>query len=124
MPMPLPTPRTSASSSNPDLIVRGQRVVTPGGELPAAIHISNGVITAVSAFEDIPTGTAVYEARDLVVMPGLVDTHVHMNDPGRAEWEGFSTATRAAAAGGVTTLVEMPLNSLHPTTTASAYREK
>jgi allantoinase len=124
MPMPPPTPRISASSSTPDLIVRGQRVVTPGGELPAAIHIGNGVVIAVSAFEDIPAGAAVYEARDLVVMPGLVDTHVHINDPGRAEWEGFSTATRAAAAGGVTTLVEMPLNSLPPTTTASAYREK
>src|ERR1700730_3709842 len=121
MPTPLPTPRNSASSSNPDLIVRGQHVVTPGGEIPAAIHIRNGVIMAVSAFEDIPTGSAVYEARDSVVMPGLVDAHVHNNDPGRTEGEGFSTATRAPAAGGVTTLVEMPLNSLPPTTTPSAF---
>ena len=65
-----------------------------------------------------------HEAGDFVVMPGLVDTHVHINEPGRTEWEGFSTATQAAAAGGVTTLIEMPLNSIPATTTAAAYREK
>ena len=67
---------------------------------------------------------SVHEAGESVVMPGLVDTHVHINEPGRTEWEGFSTATRAAAAGGVTTLIEMPLNSIPATTTAAAYREK
>src|ERR1700730_12772876 len=112
MPTPLPTPRNSASSSNPDLIVRGQRVVTPGGEIPAAIHIRNGVIMALSAFEDIPTGSAVHAARDSVLMAGPVGAHVHIPDPGGAEWQVFPTAARAAAAGGVTTLVEMPLNSL------------
>src|SRR3984893_6326421 len=124
MPTPLPTPRNSASSSNPDLIVRGQHVVTPGGEIPAAIHIRNGVIMAVSAFEDIPTGSAVYEARDSVVMPGLVDSHVHINDPGRTEWEGFSTATRSAAAGGYTLRVDMPVNCLPATTTVVALEAK
>jgi allantoinase len=107
-----------------DLIVRGKRVITPEGERAAAIHVRGGVIAAVSAYGEIPSGSTVHEAGDLVVMPGLVDTHVHINEPGRTEWEGFSTATRAAAAGGVTTLIEMPLNSIPATTTAAAFREK
>src|SRR5258708_34874943 len=84
--------------STPDFVVRGRRVVTPEGERPAAIHIRGGVITAGSAFDDIPAGCAVHEAGESAVMPGLVDTHVHINEPGRSEWEGFVTATRAAAA--------------------------
>jgi len=110
--------------SAPDLVVRGRRVVTPDGERPAAIHIRGGVIAAVSEFDDVPAGYAVHEAGESAVMPGLVDTHVHINEPGRTEWEGFATATRAAAAGGVTTLVEMPLNSIPATTTAAGFREK
>jgi allantoinase len=112
------------SPNPPDLIVRGRRVLAPEGERPAAIHVRDGVIAAVSAFDDIPNGCRVHEAGDSVVLPGLVDTHVHINEPGRTEWEGFSTATQAAAAGGVTTLIEMPLNSIPATTTAVAYREK
>jgi len=111
-------------STIPDLIVRGNRVVLPEGERPAAIHIRAGIITAISAPADISAGSAVHEAGDSVLMPGLVDTHVHINEPGRTEWEGFSTATRAAAAGGVTTLIEMPLNSIPATTTAASLREK
>jgi allantoinase len=107
-----------------DLIVRGKRVITPEGERAAAIHVRAGAIAAVSAYSEIPSGSTVHEAGDLVVMPGLVDTHVHINEPGRTEWEGFSSATRAAAAGGVTTLIEMPLNSVPATTTAAAFREK
>jgi allantoinase len=107
-----------------DLIVRGKRVITPEGERAAAIHVRAGVIAAVSAYGEIPSGSTVHEAGDFVVMPGLVDTHVHINEPGRTDWEGFSTATRAAAAGGVTTLIEMPLNSIPATTTAAALREK
>jgi allantoinase len=99
-------------------------MVTPEGERPAAIHIRRGVITAVSGFDNIPEGCAVHEAGESAVMPGLVDTHVHINEPGRAEWEGFATATRAAAAGGVTTLIEMPLNSIPATTTAAGFHEK
>jgi allantoinase len=99
-------------------------VVTPDGQRPAAIHIHRGVITAVSGFDDIPAGCAVHEAGESAVMPGLVDTHAHINEPGRTEWEGFATATRAAAAGGVTTLIEMPLNSIPATTTAAGFREK
>ncbi len=108
----------------PDLIVRGKRVITPDGERAAAIHIRGGVITSISAFDDVPSGVAVRDAENSIVMPGLVDTHVHINEPGRTEWEGFSTATRAAAAGGITTLIEMPLNSIPATTKAGAYREK
>jgi allantoinase len=78
----------------------------------------------VSAFDEIPAGCAVHEAGESAVMPGLVDTHVHINEPGRTEWEGFATATRAAAAGGVTTLIEMPLNSIPPTTAAASFPEK
>jgi allantoinase len=121
---------TSANSppanpaGTPDLIVRGKRVITPEGEKPAAIHVRGGVIEAVSPIDDIPGGSAVHDAGELIVMPGLVDTHVHINEPGRTDWEGFSTATRAAAAGGVTTLIEMPLNSIPATTTAAAFREK
>ena len=69
-------------------------------------------------------GAVVHDAHDFVVMPGIVDTHVHINEPGRTEWEGFSTATRAATAGGITTLIEMPLNSIPATTTAAGFREK
>jgi allantoinase len=116
------TSRSSPAAA--DLIVRGQRVVTPEGERAAAIHVRGGVIAAISGFDEIVQGAPVHEAGDLVVMPGLVDTHVHINEPGRADWEGFSSATRAAAAGGVTTLIEMPLNSIPATTSAAALREK
>jgi allantoinase len=112
------------SAALPDLIVCGKRVIVPEGERAAAVHIRGGAIAAVTAFDEIPRGVPVHEAGDAVVMPGIVDTHVHINEPGRTEWEGFSSATRAAAAGGVTTLVEMPLNSIPATTTAAAYREK
>jgi allantoinase len=113
--------------STPDLIIRGNRVVTGDGNsepAPAAIHIQRGIITAVAHFNEVPAGYPIHEAGELIVMPGIVDTHVHINEPGRADWEGFTTATRAAAAGGVTTLIEMPLNSIPATTSASAFREK
>ena len=92
---------------------------------PAAIHIQNGVITTITPNDDVPVGCAIEEVDDdAVVMPGLVDTHVHINEPGRTEWEGFASATRAAAAGGVTTLVDMPLNSIPPTTTLAGFQAK
>lgn len=119
------SPNPPADLANlPDLIVRGKRVITPDGERAAAIQIRGGVITAVTAYGDIPNGVAVRDAENSIVMPGLFDTHVHINEPGRTEWEGFSTATRAAAAGGITTLIEMPLNSIPATTRAAGYREK
>lgn len=112
------------SRSTADIVVRGKRVITPDGEGPASIHIRSGVIAAIAAFDDVPPGVTIHEAGDFVLMPGLVDTHVHINEPGRTEWEGFSSATRAATAGGVTTIIEMPLNSIPSTTTAAAFREK
>jgi len=120
-----PADSTPASPlTPPDLVVRGKRVVLPEGERAAGIQVRSGAIAAISAFDDIPAGSPLHEAGESIVMPGLVDTHVHINEPGRTEWEGFSTATRAAAAGGVTTLIEMPLNSIPATTSAAAYREK
>jgi allantoinase len=108
----------------PDIIVRGKRVVTSEGERAAAIHIRGGIIIAITNFDDVPPSVSMHEAGDSIVMPGIVDTHVHINEPGRADWEGFSSATRAAAAGGVTTIIEMPLNSIPATTNSSALREK
>jgi allantoinase len=99
-------------------------VVTPEAMGPAAILIRGGMIGEVAKFDAAPTGCVIFDAGERVVMPGLVDTHVHINEPGRTEWEGFTTATRAAAAGGVTTLVDMPLNSIPPTTTASGLQAK
>ncbi|HVQ40272.1 MAG TPA: allantoinase AllB [Pyrinomonadaceae bacterium] len=109
----------------PNLVIRGKQVVLPGSVGPASIHISGHVITAIKAYDDVPDDAEVTEAGDeSIVMPGLVDSHVHINEPGRTEWEGFETATRAAAAGGVTTLVDMPLNSIPPTTTVAGFNEK
>src|SRR5712692_3442424 len=99
----------------PDLVIRGERVVTPEAAGPASIHIRNGFIVAIARRDEVPEECPVYDAGQSVVMPGLVDTHVHINEPGRTDWEGFETATRAAAAGGVTTLVDMPLNSIPAT---------
>ena len=109
----------------PDLIIRGQRVVLPDAIAPRSIHIGEERIVFVGDYDDVVEGCEVIEAgNESVVMPGLVDTHVHINAPGRTEWEGFRSATRAAAAGGVTTLVDMPLNSIPPTTTLANFETK
>jgi allantoinase len=105
-------------------VIRSERVVTPEGVKAATVHIRNGSITAVRNYNDLPAGASIYDARGAVVMPGLVDTHVHINEPGRTDWEGFETATRAAAAGGVTTLIDMPLNSIPTTTTTAGLEAK
>jgi len=107
-----------------DLVIRSRRVVLEDGARPATIHIRTGLIVGVSGFDDVPAGFRVDDAGDLAVMPGIVDTHVHINEPGRTGWEGFETATRAAAAGGVTTIVEMPLNSIPATTSVEAFAAK
>jgi allantoinase len=106
------------------LIIRGARVAMPEGLHAAAIHIAAGQIARVTAFDEVIRGVELMEAGDALVFPGLVDTHVHVNEPGRTEWEGFATATRAAAAGGVTTLLDMPLNSIPPTTSVAALETK
>src|SRR2546423_15078410 len=109
----------------PELVIRGRRVVTENSVAPASVHITRGYITSISIFEDVPAGCDLIEADDdSAVMPGLVDTHVHVNEPGRTDWEGFETATRAAAAGGVTTIVDMPLNSIPATTTLIGLESK
>jgi len=107
------------------LVVRSHRVVLPEGECAAALHVRDGIIEHIDGYDsDDPTGAQVFNVPDLVISPGLVDTHVHINEPGRSDWEGFDTATRAAAAGGVTTLVDMPLNSVPATTTRRALDAK
>jgi len=107
-----------------DLVVRSRRAVLPDGTRPAAVAVSGQAIAAVEDYgAGLEAGRDV-DLGDLVLLPGLVDTHVHVNEPGRTEWEGFATATRAAAAGGVTTICDMPLNSLPPTTSVAALEEK
>jgi allantoinase len=105
------------------LAVRARRVVLPGGIRAAAVHTVDGRITAVTGYDDAPS-SAVTLADDEVLLPGLVDSHVHVNEPGRTEWEGFATATCAAAAGGITTIVDMPLNSIPPTVSVEALHVK
>ncbi len=108
-----------------ELAVRARRAVTPDGIRAVTVAVRDGRIAALAGPGETLDAVTVEElpARE-VLLPGLVDTHVHVNEPGRADWEGFATATRAAAAGGVTTLIDMPLNSVPPTTTASSLRLK
>jgi allantoinase len=142
--------RTSDSGGHADLVIRAQRAVLPDGIRPVEVHIRAGRIAAVvdpadrlavpgrprsvgipgtavpgSPPDPRPSGGTAYDlADDEVLMPGLVDTHVHVNEPGRAEWEGFASATLAAAAGGVTTVIDMPLNSIPPTIDVDALQLK
>lgn len=104
----------------PERTIRSRRVVLPQGIAPATISVRDGVILEAGPY-DRPADD---DMGDLVIMPGLVDTHVHINEPGRTEWEGFLSATKAAAAGGITTLIEMPLNSIPATTSVKAFQEK
>jgi allantoinase len=107
-----------------DLVVRSRRAVLPGGTRAAAVAVSGTSIAAVAGYDALLDAVREVDLGDLALLPGLVDTHVHVNEPGRTEWEGFATATRAAAAGGVTTICDMPLNSLPPTTSVAALEQK
>ena len=103
-----------------DVVLRSRRVVFPDGERAAAVAVRDGRVAAVAGYHEL----AGEDLGDVALLPGLVDTHVHVNEPGRTEWEGFATATRAAAAGGVTTIIDMPLNSIPPTVDVDALRAK
>ncbi|WP_298446602.1 allantoinase AllB [Gordonia sp. (in: high G+C Gram-positive bacteria)] len=108
-----------------DLVVRGRRILTTAGIVDREIGIRDGRVVAIEPLGSGLAGDEVITLNDdQVMIPGLVDTHVHVNEPGRTEWEGFESATRAAAAGGVTTLIDMPLNSIPPTTTVEALEIK
>lgn len=108
----------------PERVVRARRAVVGGAERAVDVGIADGRVTEVAAYGALTAAEVVELAGDEVLLPGLVDTHVHVNEPGRTEWEGFASATRAAAAGGVTTIVDMPLNSIPATTTLAALEEK
>ena len=97
-------------------VFRSRRAVLPSGEQPADVVVEDGRVAAVEPYGSV-RATEVVDLGVLALLPGLVDTHVHVNEPGRTSWEGFATATRAAAAGGVTTIIDMPLNCIPPTTT-------
>jgi allantoinase len=114
------------TSSHPpaDLAVASRRIVTPEGERAGAVLVRGERIEAIVERRAVPPGTPVEDVGELALLPGLVDSHVHVNEPGRTEWEGFDSATRAAAAGGVTTLVDMPLNSSPVTTSRDALERK
>ena len=101
-----------------------RRVVTPEGIQPAAILVEGEMIREIVPVEQVPGDFQKHDFGDAAILPGLVDSHVHINEPGRTEWEGFHTATRAAAAGGYTFLVDMPLNCLPATTTVAALEAK
>src|SRR5690349_9413232 len=105
-------------------VIRSRRIVTPAGVRDGSVIVRGGTIVDVDGREEAARHERSEDWGDLAILPGLVDVHVHVNEPGRTEWEGFETATRAAAAGGVTTLVDMPLNSSPVTTRVAALREK
>jgi allantoinase len=103
---------------------RSTRVLTPEGIRPACLLVEDERIASVRSWSDVPASATLNDFRDSVLLPGLVDSHVHINEPGRTEWEGFWTATRAAASGGVTTLVDMPLNCIPETIDVDALEAK
>ena len=108
----------------PRFAIASTKVCLPESLQPAVIVVAGEKIEAITSLEDFAGDVPCEYLGDLMVSPGLIDTHVHVNEPGRAEWEGFETATAAAAAGGVTTIFDMPLNSSPVTTTLKALAEK
>lgn len=105
-------------------IIKSNRIITPGGLIPGFVIIENGLIADVTKVLTAQNDYSLIDVADNVLMAGIIDPHVHINEPGRTDWEGFNTATKAAIAGGVTTLVDMPLNAYPVTTCAKAFDEK
>ena len=106
-----------------DFAIKSKRIITPVGEQEGIVVIRDGIIMDVLAQLDAENKNVI-DVEDNVVMAGVTDPHVHINEPGRTEWEGFDTATKAALAGGITALVDMPLNASPVTTTVKAFDEK
>jgi allantoinase len=111
-------------SGSETLLIRSRRMVLTEGVREAAVFVRDGRIEQVGPYDLAADADRTVDLGDLPLLPGLVDSHVHVNEPGRTEWEGFATATRAALAGGVTTICDMPLNSSPVTTTVDALRKK
>lgn len=107
-----------------EFVIRSNSIVALNADVDGFVHVKEGRILAVETGDTLPAGVAVHDVRPYAVMPGFVDHHVHLNEPGRTDWEGFATGTAAAVAGGITTLVDMPLNSSPVTTSAEALRAK
>ena len=110
--------------SQQPLVIRSRVVVLPDGIRPATIMVEDGRIASIGDYDASTSGYTLHDHESLAILPGLVDSHVHVNEPGRTHWEGFDSATRAAAVGGVTTVIDMPLNSVPATTTVAALEEK
>lgn len=130
-PTPATTPPADTSTDHPHITILASSRAVIEGRLTAAtivISIHTGKVTSifhsVLPASDFPPGTPYVDHSPHIILPGLVDAHVHLNEPGRTEWEGFWTGTRAAAFGGVTTVVDMPLNAIPPTTTLQGLEEK
>jgi allantoinase len=120
--MTFPTQTTLASAC--ELVIKSSRIITPEGSREGGIAIAGGMIQGVLERRAVPSGDQVLDVGDKMVLPGLIDTHVHVGQPGLTEWEGFKTATKAAAAGGVTTLIDMPRNCIPVTTNLAALERK
>lgn len=117
--------KSKESTTHFDLVLRGEQILTTAGISAREVGVRDGKIVAIEPLGNNLSADRVIElAADEVLLPGLVDTHVHVNEPGRTEWEGFESATKAAAAGGVTTIVDMPLNSIPPTVNLEALQIK
>lgn len=113
------------TSQTHDLVIRARRVILPEGARPACVVVDGQSITDIKDYDAaVEAAEEIALPDDQVLMPGLVDSHVHVNEPGRTQWEGYETATRAALAGGITTIIDMPLNSSPPTTTVVALDDK
>src|SRR5687768_15444733 len=106
------------------LFIKGKNICTPEGIREGFVSIQNGLISGFSTELSPSLSRTAIDLGDSLLMPGLLDPHVHLNEPGRTDWEGFASGTRSAAAGGITTLVDMPLNSSPVTTTAEAFDKK